>query len=93
MVCWNIALQCRAIRFPVQLTEGAGDTEADGFGLAFDSAAVHVDLQVEGTGGVGENEGLVDDVPQGIFLEILVERLVVDDDGTGSGVHVDASNC
>ena len=71
----------------------AGDTEADGFGLTFDTATVHVDLEIELADGIGKDEGLVDNVLQRILFEILIEVFAVDDNVTGTGASIDASNC
>src|SRR3954452_18786378 len=77
-------LQARS-QLEVVGTEGAGDAEADGAGLAGDAAAGRRRDHVELVGGLGEDQGDLDDALVGFDPEGFRERPRVDLDRARAG--------
>jgi len=88
-----VRLQNRTVSLSVHFAKSAGYCKAESLGLTFDSAAIEVGLDVEGSEGVGNIQGLTDDIAEGILFEILVHSAAVDGDVAFTGAYVNASNC
>ncbi len=69
--------------------ERTGDPVAEGAGLAGDAAAFDRREDVELLGGLGQQQGLADDHLENVVAEIVVQRVVVDLDLSGSGAQED----
>ena len=74
--------------------ERTGDAVANRACLTGETAALHVDDDVELAGGGGELQGLIYDVLQGVESEVFVQGPLVDDDAAAAvGDEPDASDC
>ena len=73
----------------VDAEEGPGDSELDRSDLAVDAAALRVDRDIVLIHRVGDVKGMKHLVLQGNISEVLLERLLVDRDFTGSGSQDD----
>src|SRR5580658_7459994 len=80
----------RSTLLGVERDEGARDAVAHGLGLRRLAAARARGPHVELILGFDELEGLPQDHPRRLALEVLVDREVVDDDGAVSGFQPDA---
>jgi len=87
-----VRLQNRTVCFGVHFAKRAGDCKAESLCLTFDSAAIKIGLDVERSEGVGNIQGLTDDVAEGILFEIFVHSAAVDGDVAFTGAYINASN-
>src|SRR5690606_33690145 len=76
----------------VEIDQGAGHAVAHSAGLTGFATTVHVDLDVEGFGIVGQHERLLDDHDRGLTAEILLDRLAVNDDLASALLDEDAGH-
>ena len=84
-------LQSGAV-FDVVLAKGTGCGHGRGLGLAGDSATVEIGLDVPFAFGIGNLQGLVDDVLQRASGEIFLIVSLVYNNIAGAGGHIDAGN-
>lgn len=76
----------------VQLADGAGDSETEGFGLAGHATAVKVHLDVILAHKIGDLEGLGDDILEGAEREILFVIALVNGNLAAAFLHVDSGD-
>ena len=88
-----VRLQYRTVSLSVHFAKSAGYCKAESLCLTFDSTAVKVGLDVEGSEGIGNIQGLTDDVAEGSLLEIIFQVTAVDGDVAFTGAYINASNC
>ena len=87
----TFGLEGGAVGLAVKIAQGAGDTEPDSLCLSFGTTADDVDSHIELAFGLGDGEGLVDDVLKGTLLEIVFKGTVVDGDVSFAGCELHAS--
>lgn len=88
-----VRLQNRAVSLSVHFAKSACYCKAESLSLTLYSTAIEVGLDVEGSEGVGNIQGLANDVAEGILFEILVHSAAVDGDVAFTGAYINASNC
>ena len=72
--------------------KGAGDAEADRFGLAGESTADDGALDIVAVGAINGGEGLLQIEDEGREGHVFIDGLAVDDDLAFAGSEVDASD-
>ena len=87
-----VGLQNGAIGLGVHFAKRAGYCKAESLCLTFDSAAIKVGLDVEGSEGIGNIQGLTHDVAESILFEVLFHSAAVDGDVAFTGAYINASN-
>ena len=85
-------LEGRTISLCIYLAKSAGDSETKGLCLTFGTSTNEGNLYVKLTSCSGNLEGLVNDVLEGVFLEVLFHRAVVNDDLTSAGDNINTSD-
>ena len=88
-----VRLENRAVSLCVHFAKSASYRKAECLCLTFDSAAIKIGLDVERSEGVGNIQGLTDDVAESVLFEILVHCAAVDGDVAFAGAYINASNC
>ena len=88
-----VRLEYRTVSLCVHFAKSACYCKAESLCLTFDSAAVKVGLDVEGSEGIGNIQGLTDDVAEGSLLEVIFQVTAVDGDVAFTGAYINASNC
>ena len=89
----TVGLENRAVSLSIHFAKSAGYCKTESLCLTFDSAAIEVCLDVERSEGIGNIQGLANDVTEGVLFEILVHCTAVDGDVAFTGAYVNASNC
>ena len=87
----TFGLESGTVSLSVEIAQGAGDSEPDSLCLSFGTTADDVDSHIELAFGLGDGEGLVDDVLKGTLLEIVFKGTVVDGDVSFAGCEIHAS--
>ena len=88
-----VRLQNRAVSLSVHFAKSACYCKAESLCLTFDSTAIEVGLDVEGSEGIGNLHGLTDDIAESVLFEVLVHSAAVDGDVAFTGAYINASNC